>query len=118
MGGSRSELWAGSIRRRRTRSLCRTLTDFDMNIEAALEAARFTKRTFSGCDVWVENGISPDVVAGLRAQGHIVTVWPRYFQSMGRGNAVEADADSPVHLGATDPRADGEAVPQEVPVDY
>ncbi|MGB0123740.1 MAG: gamma-glutamyltransferase [Silvibacterium sp.] len=92
------------------------IADFDMNIQAALEAARFTKRTFSGCDVWVENGIAPDVVAGLRSQGHIVTVWPRYFQSMGRGNAVEADADSPVHLGATDPRADGEAVPEEVPV--
>ena len=91
------------------------IADFDMNIQAALEAARFTKRTFSGCDVWVENGIAPDVVAGLRAQGHIVTVWPRYFQSMGRGNAVEADADSPVHLGATDPRADGEAVPEQIP---
>ena len=55
------------------------------------------------------------MVAGLRAQGHIVTVWPRYFQSMG-GNAVEADADSPVHLGATDPRADGEAVPEEIAI--
>lgn len=92
------------------------IVDFDMNIQAALEAARFTKRTFSGCDVWMENGISADVIAGLRAQGHEVTVWPRYFQSMGRGNAVEVDEGSPVHLGATDPRADGEAVPQELPV--
>ncbi|HZD46324.1 MAG TPA: gamma-glutamyltransferase, partial [Acidobacteriaceae bacterium] len=90
------------------------IVDFGMNIQAALEAARFTKRTFRGCDVWVENRVSPDVVAGLRAQGHIVTVWPRYFQSMGRGNAVEVDAGKPVHLGATDPRADGEAVPEEV----
>lgn len=94
------------------------IVDFGMNIQAALEAARFTKQTFSGCDVWMENGIAPDVVAGLRAQGHQVTVWPRYFQSMGRGNAVEADAGSPVHLGATDPRADGEAVPEELPVAY
>ncbi|HEX5235013.1 MAG TPA: gamma-glutamyltransferase [Silvibacterium sp.] len=93
------------------------IVDFGMNIQAALEAARFTKRTFQGCDVWVENGVSPEVVAGLRAQGHIVTVWPRYFQSMGRGNAVEVDAGKPVHLGATDPRADGEAVPEEVPLE-
>ena len=92
------------------------IVDFGMNIQAALEAARFTKRTFQGCDVWVENGVSADVIAGLRAQGHEVTVWPRYFQSMGRGNAVEVDAGKPVHLGATDPRADGEAVPEEVPV--
>ena len=92
------------------------VVDFDMNIQAALEAARFTKRTFSGCDVWVESGVSPDVVAGLRAQGHEVKVWPRYFQSMGRGNAVEVDEGKAVHLGATDPRADGEAVPEELPV--
>jgi gamma-glutamyltranspeptidase / glutathione hydrolase len=92
------------------------IVDFDMNIQAALETARFTKLTFGGCDVRMENGISPDVIAGLRAQGHEITVWPRYDQSMGRGNAVEVDEGSPVHLGATDPRADGEAVPEEAPV--
>lgn len=92
------------------------IVDFNMNIQAALEAARFTKQTFGGCDVWMENGIAPDVVSGLRAQGHEVTVWPRYFQSMGRGNAVEVDEGKPVHMGATDPRADGEAVPEEVAV--
>jgi gamma-glutamyltranspeptidase/glutathione hydrolase len=91
------------------------IADFHMNIQAALEAARFTKRDFEGCGVWVENGIAPDVIAGLRSQGHIVTVWPRYFQSMGRGNAVEVDESSPVHYGATDPRADGEAVPEQMP---
>jgi gamma-glutamyltranspeptidase/glutathione hydrolase len=91
------------------------IVDFDMNIQAALEAARFTKRDFQGCGVWVENGITPDVVTGLRSQGHDVKVWPRYFQSMGRGNAVEANDSSPVHYGATDPRADGEAVPEQMP---
>jgi gamma-glutamyltranspeptidase/glutathione hydrolase len=91
------------------------IVDFGMNIQAALEAARFTKRDFGGCDVWMENGISADVIAGLRAQGHVITVLPRYDQSMGRGNAVEVDAGKPVHLGATDPRADGEAVAEEIP---
>jgi gamma-glutamyltranspeptidase/glutathione hydrolase len=91
------------------------VVDFGMNIQAALEAARFTKRDFEGCGVWVENGISPEVVSGLRSQGHDVKVWPRYFQSMGRGNAVEVDDSSPVHFGATDPRADGEAVPEQMP---
>jgi gamma-glutamyltranspeptidase/glutathione hydrolase len=61
----------------------------------------------------VENGIPADVVTGLREHGHEVTVWPRYFQSMGRGNAVEINDSSPVHFGATDPRADGEAVPEQ-----
>ncbi|AXC10239.1 Gamma-glutamyltranspeptidase [Acidisarcina polymorpha] len=91
------------------------VVDFDMNIQAALESSRFTKRDFPGCGVWVENGVAPDVVAALRAQGHEVTVWPRYFQSMGRGNAVEVNEGSPVHYGATDPRADGEAVPEQMP---
>ena len=91
------------------------IVDFNMNIQAALEAARFTKRDFQGCGVWVENGIAPDVIAGLKSQGHEVTVWPRYFQSMGRGNAVEVNESSPVHYGATDPRADGEAVPEQMP---
>ena len=91
------------------------IVDFGMNIQAALEAARFTKRDFDGCGVWVENAVAPDVVAGLRSQGHDVKVWPRYFQSMGRGNAVEASDSSPVHYGATDPRADGEAVPEQMP---
>jgi gamma-glutamyltranspeptidase/glutathione hydrolase len=91
------------------------IVDFNMNIQAALEAARFTKHDFQGCGVWVENGIEPDVIAGLKSQGHEVTVWPRYFQSMGRGNAVEVNESSPVHYGATDPRADGEAVPEQMP---
>ncbi|MGH9587922.1 MAG: gamma-glutamyltransferase [Acidobacteriaceae bacterium] len=91
------------------------VVDFGMNLQAALGAARWTKRDFGGCDVWVENGIAPDVVAGLRKQGHIVTVWPRYFQSMGRGNAVEVDDGSPVHFGGSDPRTDGAPIPEQMP---
>ena len=52
------------------------VVDFGMNIQAALEAARFTKRDFAGCGVWVENGVAPDVIAGLRSQGHDVKVGP------------------------------------------
>ncbi|HXE07909.1 MAG TPA: gamma-glutamyltransferase, partial [Acidobacteriaceae bacterium] len=91
------------------------VVDFGMNIQDALGAARWTKRDFGGCDVWVENGIAPDVVAGLRKQGHEVTVWPRYFQSMGRGNAVEMDDGSPMHFGGSDPRTDGAAIPEQMP---
>ncbi|HEV2463611.1 MAG TPA: gamma-glutamyltransferase [Acidobacteriaceae bacterium] len=91
------------------------IVDFGMNLQAALDAARFTKHDFGGCDVSVENGVSPNVIDGLRQQGNIVRVWPRYSQTMGRGNAVEADAGSTVHFGATDPRADGEAVPEQMP---
>jgi gamma-glutamyltranspeptidase / glutathione hydrolase len=90
------------------------IADFHMNIQAALEAARFRRMEFSGCDVRMENGVAPDVVDGLRKQGHEITVELRYSQTMGRGNAVEHHESTGVNYGATDPRADGEAVPEQM----
>jgi len=89
------------------------IADFQMNIQAALGAARFTKRNFGGCDLMMENGVAPGVIQGLRKQGHQITVQLRYSQSMGRGNAVEHNAATNVNYGASDPRADGEAVPEQ-----
>jgi gamma-glutamyltranspeptidase / glutathione hydrolase len=91
------------------------VADFHMNLQAALEGARFRKLGFSGCKVAMENGVAPDVIDGLRKQGHEVTVELRYSQLMGRGNAVEHHDSSGVNDGATDPRADGEAVPEQMP---
>ena len=91
------------------------VADFHMNIQAALEAARFRKQGFAGCKVAIENGVAPDVIDGLRKQGHEVTVELRFSQVMGRGNAVEHHDASGVNYGATDPRADGEAVPEQMP---
>jgi gamma-glutamyltranspeptidase/glutathione hydrolase len=91
------------------------IADFDMNIQAAVEAARFRKTGFSGCKVLMENGVAPAVMDELRKQGHEITVELRYSQSMGRGNAVEHHDSTGVNYGATDPRADGEAVPEQVP---
>jgi gamma-glutamyltranspeptidase / glutathione hydrolase len=91
------------------------IADFHMNIQAALEAARFTKRDFGGCDLMMENGVAPEVIDGLRKQGHEITVELRYSEDMGRGNAVEHHEGTEVNYGATDPRADGEAVPEQLP---
>lgn len=92
------------------------VVDFGMNIQAALGAARFTKRDFAGCDVMMEDGIPEKVIAALDEQGNVIRVLPRYSQTMGRGNAVEVDVGNPVHFGATDPRADGAAVAEPVPL--
>jgi gamma-glutamyltranspeptidase / glutathione hydrolase len=91
------------------------IADFHMSIQAALEAARFRRMHFSGCDVHIENGVAPEAIDGLRKQGHAITVELRYSQTMGRGNAVEHHESSGVNYGATDPRADGEAVPEQMP---
>ena len=45
------------------------VVDHGMNIQAALEAPRFTKVTFGGCDVMIENRVPPDVRDELAGEG-------------------------------------------------
>jgi gamma-glutamyltranspeptidase/glutathione hydrolase len=92
------------------------IVDFHMNIQAALEASRFVKYSFAGCDVEVDAGIGKDVIEALTGKGHQVTVTRRFSQDMGRGNAVLHDQRLGVNFGASDPRGDGEAVPEEPPL--
>ena len=87
------------------------IVDFGMDIQAALDAARFTKPTFNGCDVLLENRIPETVRTQLAAKGHEVQVEDAYSQKMGRGNAVMLDSQGVKH-GASDPRADGQAIPE------
>ncbi len=87
------------------------VVDFGMNIQAALSAARFTKPTFEGCDLLIESRVPELVRRELTAKGHDLEVVDAYSSAMGRGNAVMTNGDG-VKYGASDPRADGEAVPQ------
>jgi gamma-glutamyltranspeptidase / glutathione hydrolase len=91
------------------------VVDFGMNIQAAMDAARFSKRDFVGCGVAIENGFSKAVFDDLTSKGHQLTITARYTQLMGRGNAVMHDSHLGVNFGASDPRADGQAVPEEPP---
>jgi len=86
------------------------VVDFGMNIQGAMEAARFTKATFEGCDVSMETRISPSVVKELEGMGHVIKTVGDYSGSMGGGQAVMSSGG--VHYGASDPRKDGSAVPQ------
>ena len=92
------------------------MVDFKMNIQAALEAARFTKRTFGGCDVMMENRFSSKVRDELTAKGHKIEVMGAFSAAMGGGQAVLRDSSKGVNYGASDPRKDGAAIP-ELPVD-
>jgi gamma-glutamyltranspeptidase/glutathione hydrolase len=87
------------------------VVDFGMNIQAALSAARFTKPTFAGCDLLIESRVPEATRRELIAKGHELNVLDPYSPEMGRGNVVMTDGRG-VHYGASDPRADGEAVPQ------
>ena len=90
------------------------IADFKMNIQAAIEAARFTKKTFSGCDVEMENRFSQKVRDELAAKGHKIVVKGTFSSDMGGGQVTLRDFAAGVNYGASDPRKDGEAIP-EVP---
>jgi gamma-glutamyltranspeptidase / glutathione hydrolase len=90
------------------------IVDFKMNIQAAMEAPRFTKKTFGGCDVEVENRFAQNVRNELAAKGHKIELKGAYSSDMGGGQAVLRDFATQVNYAASDPRKDGEAIP-EVP---
>jgi len=91
------------------------LVDHNMNIQAALEAPRFTKLTFGGCDVMIENRVPPGVRDGLAARGHSLEVLGDFSAWVGGGQAVLHDSASGVNYGASSPRKDGAAVPEAPP---
>ena len=88
------------------------IVDDQQNVQMALEAARFTKATFTGCDVELENRIPPNVRADLEAKGHVVTMRIGYSYHFGGGQAVMRDFATGVNYGGSDPRKDGAAIPE------
>jgi gamma-glutamyltranspeptidase / glutathione hydrolase len=86
------------------------LVDFKMNVQAALEAPRFSKHTFGGCDVMMENRFGQNVRNELTNKGHKIDLKGSYSSSMGGGQAVMRDSAVRVNYGASDPRKDGQAV--------
>ena len=91
------------------------IADFNQNIQAAMETARFTKLTFQGCDVALENRVPPNVKAELEAKGHFVQMHNGFSNRFGGGQAVMRDFGAGVNYGASDPRKDGAAIPELPP---
>jgi gamma-glutamyltranspeptidase/glutathione hydrolase len=92
------------------------VADHGLNIQAALEAARFTKLTFDGRDVIVERRVPPVVCEGLRARAHELDVHGDFSSMVGGGQSVMRDAKAGVNYGGSDPRKDGAAIPQPLGV--
>jgi gamma-glutamyltranspeptidase/glutathione hydrolase len=91
------------------------IADFGMNIQEALEAGRFTKGSFEGCDVTVEHLVADSVRTQLGALGHRVTTPRPRSGTFGWGQAVMSDPRG-VHYGASEPRHDGAAIPEPPPI--
>lgn len=91
------------------------VVDHGMNIQLALEAPRFTRKVFGGCEVMLENRIAPSVRDALASKGHEIKVVGDFSSEMGGGQAVVHDSATGVNWGASDPRKDGGAVPEPHP---
>ncbi|MBK9170867.1 MAG: gamma-glutamyltransferase [Bryobacterales bacterium] len=92
-----------------------SIVDGQMNLQAALEAPRFTKLTFGGSDVMIEGRVRPDIRVELTERGHRLDVLGDFNGWMGGGQAVMHDAAAGVNFGASSPRKDGAAVPEPAP---
>jgi len=88
------------------------VVDHEMNIQAALEAPRFTKLNFGGCDVMIEARVPAEVRADLVERGHRLEVQGDFSSWMGGGQVVVHDSASGVNYGASSPRKDGAAIPE------
>jgi gamma-glutamyltranspeptidase/glutathione hydrolase len=91
------------------------VADHGMNIQMALEAPRFTKTTWGGCDFLIENRIPADIRNALTARGHDLKVIGDFGNLTGGGQAVLRDSAKKVNYGASDARKDGAAVPEPPP---
>jgi gamma-glutamyltranspeptidase/glutathione hydrolase len=91
------------------------IADYGFNIQEAMEAGRFTKGSFQGCDVDIEALIPEKVRQELIAMGHELDVANPRSGTFGWGQAVMSNAAG-VHFGASEPRHDGAAIPQFGPI--
>ncbi len=99
-------------------SILTNIIDFDMDIQEAGDAARWTHRGSTqptdGVNdkmentgqVHIESGIPYEVVRQLRAKGHRVQVGNGFF---GRYQGIMRDRKNEVYFGASESRVDGQA---------
>jgi gamma-glutamyltranspeptidase/glutathione hydrolase len=88
------------------------LVDYHMNIQAAMEEPRFTVNAKLGCTIVIESRVTQASIDQLTKMGHQLEVRKEYTTAMGRGQVVLHNSATGMNYGASDPRADGAAVPE------
>jgi len=93
------------------------VVDYGMNLQAAMETARFTVRSnFDiGCKILIEDRVPPDVRQQLSRMGHQLEVRGDFSLYMGRGQAIDHNTQTGLNLAASDARTDGSAEPELPP---
>jgi gamma-glutamyltranspeptidase/glutathione hydrolase len=86
--------------------------DYGMTLQEALEAPRFFKNGAPGCDVYIESRVPEQTLQQLSERGHEIRIGREYVETMGRGQAILHNSKTGVNYAASDPRADGAAIPE------
>ena len=101
---------------KRTMQTLLNMVEFDMNVQQAIEAPRWSTRSFPASpfphtmypgDLSVEATVSEDVQNGLKAKGHDLSV--RRAWSLGAIGAIVVNTQSGVLDAGVDPRTEGYA---------
>ena len=90
------------------------VVDYGMNLQAAMEIARFTVRgNFDiGCKILIEDRVPADVRQQLTNMGHQLDVRGDFSLFMGRGQAIDHNTKTGLNSAASDARTDGSAEPE------
>ena len=93
------------------------VVDYGMNLQAAMETARFTVRSNfdPGCQILIEDRVPADTRQQLTNLGHQLEVRGDFSMYMGRGQAIDHNAKSGLNFAASDARTDGSAEPEPPP---
>ena len=88
------------------------IVDYKMNLQQALEAPRFNQFGRGGCGYLIESRVPKATLVGLAQLGYDLRVVGPFAEYVGGGQAVLHDSATGVNYGASDPRKDGEAIPE------
>lgn len=91
-----------------TPQMIMNVIDHDMNIQAAIEAAR--AKTERGFKISAEDRIGDEVFAQLERRGHRIDRLGDWSPGVGGGQGIMIDPDSGTFMGGADPRRDGYAI--------
>ncbi len=93
------------------------VVDYGMNLQAAMERARFTVRSnFDiGCNILIEDRVPAEVRQQLTNLGHQLDVRGDFSLYMGRGQAIDHNTKTGLNFAASDARTDGSAEPELPP---
>ncbi len=90
------------------------VVDYGMNVQEALETARWTKRSTQGCDLSIEQRVPLATLQQLSEWGHEIRIRRGFTLEMGRGQAILHDSATGTNFAGSDPRADGAATPESI----